>query len=356
MRLKKVLRAKTIHSGVGISLILLPLLAASAVHAQKLKRTDLFVESDPRVRIFVREVVGPDTTGVPVLLVHGGGPGGLASFDLPVHGYSLAVDLARAGHPTYIMNVRGWEHSTRPPALSDPPEANPPQVQTGEAARDIRAALDLASERRGGREVTLFGWATGGQWGAYLAANNSEGISGLITLNSLTPTRAPWELEDAFTDPSGAFAGGGAYRLRTLPSFISGWDASIPTQDKTDWRDPAVAGAYALTALEADPTAYDRSPPSARIPLGYREESLRLARGEQLWNLASIRIPYLAIRGERDFWSRPADLEAVEQEVTAAPRVETLTIPGATHYLFIDRPTVGRGQFLRRVRAFLASL
>jgi hypothetical protein len=63
------------------------------------------VDSDPAVRLFVREVrpgsSGQD--GEPVLLVHGARVPGLASFDLPVAGGSFAADLARLGFDVYVM-------------------------------------------------------------------------------------------------------------------------------------------------------------------------------------------------------------------------------------------------------------
>jgi hypothetical protein len=60
-------------------------------------RRDVTVASDPGISIAVREVVVPDhAAAVPVLLVHGAGGGGVAAFDVPVPGYSLAEDLARA--------------------------------------------------------------------------------------------------------------------------------------------------------------------------------------------------------------------------------------------------------------------
>src|SRR5262245_44348792 len=105
-------------------------------------RRDVIIASDPGVSIAVREVVMPrNAAQVPVLLVHGAGGGGVASFDVPVAGYSLAEDLARAGHATYLLDVRGWGHSTRPTALDAPPEANEPQVSSDEAVRDIAAVV-----------------------------------------------------------------------------------------------------------------------------------------------------------------------------------------------------------------------
>jgi pimeloyl-ACP methyl ester carboxylesterase len=82
----------------------------------QISREDFFVTSDPGIQIFVREVratSSPTNTRVPILLLHGGGGAGLASFDVNVPGYSVAEDLARDGHPIYIMDIRGFERSTR---------------------------------------------------------------------------------------------------------------------------------------------------------------------------------------------------------------------------------------------------
>ena len=63
----------------------------------------------------------------------------------------------------------------------------------------------------------------------------------------------------------------------------------------------------------------------------------------------------LVIRGERDFWSRPEDLEALRDELTNAPSAHLVTIPDGTHYLLNDRPQRGRQRFLAEVIEFLAA-
>ena len=127
-----------------------------------IERQDRTVESDPGISIAFREVVarGHDD-GVPVVLVHGAGGGGISSFDVPVPGYSVAEDLARAGHPAYAIDVRGWGRSSRPAALGAPPQANPPAVGSDEAVRDIAAVVDWVRAHRH-RPVAVLGWATGG--------------------------------------------------------------------------------------------------------------------------------------------------------------------------------------------------
>jgi pimeloyl-ACP methyl ester carboxylesterase len=78
-----------------------------------------------------------------------------------------------------------------------------------------------------------------------------------------------------------------------------------------------------------------------------------LSLGRPLFDAARIRVPTLIIRGELDFWSRPADLDALRRDLTNAPSVRTVTIPGGTHYLFLDRPDHGRAQLISELITFL---
>lgn len=323
-----------------------------------MSRQDFYVTSDPGMQIFVREVTTNEysANAAPILLIHGGGPGSVASFDLDVPGYSLASDFAAAGHPVYLMNVRGWEQSTRPAALDQPAEANPPAVTSEEAVRDIAAVVDEIYQRHQ-QPVALIGWATGGHWAGMYTSQNNGKVSHLVMLNSIYGVDAPWELRETFETPNnpGTFnASGGAYRLNDAKGLLAAWNRTIPVEDKTQWREPQVAQIYQETALTSDPTSETRNPPSLRIPSAYRLESYNLSRGQKYWEATDITVPTLVIRGERDFWSRPADLQALEAELVNAPIVETVTIPDGTHYLFLDRPERGRARFIAEVLSFLA--
>ena len=324
--------------------------------SSQIERNDFFVTSDPGIQIAVREVRSGNASQVPVLLVHGGGPGGTASFDLDVLGYSLAANFAQAGHPVYVMNLRGWENSTRPGVMNQPPENNPPAVTSEEAVRDIGAVVDAIRQCQQGEPVALVGWATGGHWAGMYTSQNNEKVSHLLMLNSLYGVDAPWELRSSFEDPNnpGTFdASGGAYRLNDAEGLIAQWSRTIPVEDKSQWRDPQVVEAYQQAALASDPTSETRNPPSIRIPAAYRLESYNLSKGQKYWEAANITVPTLVLRGELDFWSRPEDVQALEAELVNVPRVETVTIPDGTHYLFNDRPERGRDRFIQEVLSFV---
>ncbi|MFB4277889.1 alpha/beta fold hydrolase [Nonomuraea sp. MTCD27] len=337
------------------------LVAAVSLTAEprdQVRRTDFHVNGDPGVKIAVREVSVPGARrGRPVLLLHGARVPGVGSFDLPVPGGSLAEDLARAGHRVYVMDARGYGASTRPAALSRPSQEGRPAVRSDEVVRDVAAVVDRIAP---GGQVALLGWATGGHWLGQYAAANPGRVSHLVLYNTLYgpvdghPTLGRGSDNEDPEHP-GRFnaARYGAYRFNTGAGLFPSWDGSIPVEDKTAWRDPAVAAAYAKAALASDPTSGTRTPPSFRSPSGAMEDSFYLATGRQLWDAGSITARTLVLRGERDFWSRPEDAAKLRDHLVHAREVRSVELPEATHYVHLDRAERGRDRFLREVTSFL---
>jgi pimeloyl-ACP methyl ester carboxylesterase len=189
------------------------------------------------------------------------------------------------------------------------------------------------------------------------AAAHPEGVSHLVMLNALYGTPGPWSLRARLEDPDrpGQLSASlGAYLLRNARGLVSNWDTSIPIDDKASWRDPRVAEAYASLAIASDPTSSQRTPPSVRVPSGPLRDSYLLASGTRLWQASDVRAATLVIRGALDFWSRPEDLAALQRELVHARRVELATIPGATHFVLLDRPEHGRAQLIEMLVRFLA--
>lgn len=345
-----------------VGILLLGMAEAASAEA-KLERQDFFVPSDPGVRLFVREVKSADNGGgQPILLLHGARVPGLASFDLPVAGGSLAADLAQAGLDVYIMDVRGYGQSTRPAAMEEPPAMHAPLVRSNEAARDIAAVVDAIRDRRHVDRVALFGWATGGQWAGYYASLYPGKVSALILLNSLYrgSSKQPMigrgsDLEDPIRPGQFNRAACAAYRWNAADSLLRAWDASIPIEDKNLWRDPAVAKAYVEAALASDPENQSWTPPRFRSPCGALEDSFYMAIGRQLWDASLITAPTLILASERDFWSRPEDRQNLVADLVHSPKVQAVVIPGATHFVHLDRADRGRAMLLQEIESFVAS-
>jgi pimeloyl-ACP methyl ester carboxylesterase len=323
-------------------------------------RNDLKVTSDPGMSIAVREVIWNERTSpssaLPVLLVHGGGGGGIPSFDNPAAHASVAEDLALSGSSIYLLDIRGWGASTRPPQLERAPDEHPPAVSSEEAVRDIAAVVEFVCERLGVEAVALVGWASGGHWAGMYASRHPDRVDKLVLLNSLYGVAAPWSMQSAFEDKDrpGAFDRSvGAYALRSAQSLLGAWERTIPIDDKDAWRDPGAANAYARLTIASDPTSSERTPLSVRTPTGFQNDSFAMSLGHRFWEASDITADVLVARGTADFWSRPEDVSALQRELTNARSVQTIEIEGGTHFLFLDRPERGRQAFIDAVIRFL---
>jgi len=323
-----------------------------------ISREDLFATGTAGIHIHIREVRATNQhLCEPILLVHGARVPGVASFDLAVAGGSLAADLAGKGLCVYALDIRGYGESTRPKEMVEPAENHEPLVRTVEAAEDIDAAIDLIRRRTGKERISLFGWATGGQWAGYYATQHSEKLSHLILLNALYGADAPHPLMGHGSDMEDPAHAGqlnpaiGAYRCNTAASLTGVWDRTIPLEDKASWRDPTVSEAFVRDALASDPESSKHSPPCFRSPNGAMEDSFFLATGRQLWDASFIYVPTLVLASERDFWSRPADREKLQHDLVHAP-VRVVVIPGATHFVHLDRSERGRRLLLEEITQF----
>ena len=330
-----------------------------AQSAPSVVRTEWQLDGADGLKLAMRKV-SPSTPaqGLPVVLLHGARVPGVASFDLPVAGGSLAADLALDGHDVYVLDARGYGRSARLPGMDAPPVQGVTLGRSNEIVRDIGAVVDWIRSLRGGRAPVLVGWATGGHWVGHYASLHGERVAGVVLLNTLyggTATHPSLgrgsDLEDR--EHPGEFARSyGSYRLSTAASLLPAWDRSIPLDDKTAWRDPLVANAYVGEAMASDLTSGSREPASFRAPSGAMEDSFLLATGRQLWDASLITCPTLVVRSEADFWSRPEDLEMLRRHLTHAP-ARFVSIPGATHFVHLDRPERGRARLLDELRAFL---
>lgn len=332
---------------------------ASAAQSTLLRK-DRFVDLHSGERLFVREVRLEDhavKSSSAVLLIHGARVPGVASFDLAVPGGSLAAELAAAGHIVYILDVRGYGASSRPPAMEADPANSAPLMRTSDAITDVAAAVDAIVEWSGDPKVSILGWATGGHWAGAYAAKYPGKIDRLIFYNTLYGGTSEHKtlgrgspLEDPHSPGNFNVPSFGGYRLNMRASLFTAWDNSILTAEKGAWRDESIAQAYADTALASDPTSNSRQPPSFRSPSGAMADSFELALGKRQWLASALHMPSLVIRSDRDFWSRLQDAQALSRE---APCAQLETIPNATHFVHLDKDHAGRRAFISAVTRFL---
>jgi alpha-beta hydrolase superfamily lysophospholipase len=126
---------------------------------QPLTTEDFMVPAqDPGIEIFVRNkrpsdmrAFRPERT---VLFVHGATYPAHTTFDLPIEGCSWMDHIAARGYDVYLLDLRGYGRSTRPPEMVQSPDANPPIVRTETAVKDIAAFCSAGRGARSRRRLT----------------------------------------------------------------------------------------------------------------------------------------------------------------------------------------------------------
>src|SRR3954469_22355501 len=128
-------------------------LVASPALAQgsQIVTEDMMVASDPGIEIFVRNkrpasltTFRPERT---VLYVHGATYPASTAFDLKLDGQSWMDYIAARGYDVYLLDLRGYGKSTRPPEMAQDAAAHPPIVRGDTAAKDVGAVVDAILAR-----------------------------------------------------------------------------------------------------------------------------------------------------------------------------------------------------------------
>ena len=139
---------------------------------------------DPGIQLYVRNKRPDGMTqfsGEKTLLyVHGTSQAASSTFDLPLDGLSWMDYIARRGYDVYLVDLRGYGRSTRPPEMEKPASENPPIVRTDVAVKDVEAAVDHILARRGLTKLNLMGWSWGTAIMGRYATQNSDKVNRLL--------------------------------------------------------------------------------------------------------------------------------------------------------------------------------
>jgi pimeloyl-ACP methyl ester carboxylesterase len=303
--------------------------------------------ADAAVRLFVRNKrlrSGPDgrPKGV-ILYVQGSTYPASTTFDLALDGLSWMDDLARHGYDVYLLDLRGYGRSSRPPEMERPAEENPPIVTTAVALKDVSTAVDFIRGRHANQRVTLLGWS----WGATIAAaytvTNAEKVGKLILYGpQWVGTAAP------ALPPSGRL---GAYRVTDAASMKTRWLAGVPEAKKEAQIPSGWFDAFAAATMATDPWGAKQTPPKLRAPNGTLQDRLEYwSVGKPYYDPAGIRVPTLVVMGEWDNEVPPPLQAELFHRLVNAPDKQLVEIGEGTHTMFMEK---SRGQLFRAVRAFL---
>ena len=126
-----------------------------------------------------------------LLYVHGTSQAASSTFDLPLDGFSWMDYIAQHGYDVYLVDVRGYGGSTRPPEMEKPAAENPPIVRTDVAVEDVAATVDHILARRGVTKLNLMGWSWGTTIMGRYATQNSDKVNRLVLYAPAWISEAP---------------------------------------------------------------------------------------------------------------------------------------------------------------------
>jgi pimeloyl-ACP methyl ester carboxylesterase len=160
---------------------LIVLASAALADEPKLETESYLIPSvDPGIQLYIRNKHPAGVTSFAgdriLLYVHGATYPSETAFDLPLNGRSMMDYIAQQGFDVYLVDVRGYGASTRPPEMDQPPADNKPIVDTPTAAKDVGAAVDHILQKRGVAKLNLMGWSWGTAiMGLYTTAPEQQG-------------------------------------------------------------------------------------------------------------------------------------------------------------------------------------
>jgi pimeloyl-ACP methyl ester carboxylesterase len=276
------------------------LIAATGALAQQpqIITEEMMVLSDPGIEIFIRNKrpanlisFRPERT---VLIVHGATYPASTSYDTPFDGVSWLDYIAARGYDAYLLDVRGYGHSTRPKEMDLPPESNPPIARGRDAVKDVGAAVDFILKRRNIPRLNLIGHS----WGTVLMATYStQQPSKVERLVLYAPTwmRHTPSLSQTGPEPLGA------YRMVTIEQARARLLAGVPENRKAMAFPLAWVDAWAKATWATDPVGAGKNPPVLRAPNGSWQDGREYwAAGKPYFDPAKIAAPTLLVRGEWD--------------------------------------------------------
>ena len=302
--------------------------------------------ADSGTRLYVRnkhpkdlQRFAPERT---LLFVHGASQPAEATFDLQLDGLSWMDFIARGGWDVYLVDVRGYGRSTRPPEMGRPPEENPPIVRTDVAVGDLGAAVGFILRRRGIPRLSLMGWSWGTTLVAGYTAEHPDKVERLVLYAPLwLSTPSPGE---GIPAPSGAYV--------ATPMHVARWrlQAGAPDDEKNSLLPPAWFEAWSAAALASDPVGAAQDPPVLRSPAGVRQDIHdHWEAGKPTYDPGRITVPTLVVTGAWDQVTPPEGAQSLFNEL-ASPTKRFVQVGAATHLLMLE---INRGQLFAEVQLFL---
>lgn len=250
---------------------------------------------DPGISLYIRnkrlKTLGSYRPDNVVLFVHGATYPSETGFDLRLDGVSWMDVLAAAGFDVYMVDIRGYGPSTRPPEMSQPASQNPPIVNSDVAARDYAAAADWVRSRRSIPRLIVMGHSWGTVISSVYTTRHPDKVQRLVLYAPVWLRQTP-----SLTDAGGSL---GAYRQVTVAQAKARKDAGL--RPGVQLQSDAWFEIWSRETFSSDPVGRLADPKFVRAPNGVVEEGRNTwNKGTPVYDPALIKVPTLLVLAEWD--------------------------------------------------------
>jgi pimeloyl-ACP methyl ester carboxylesterase len=331
----------------GLTVLLITIFGLAPVSRAATEMQEFAVPaSEPGVELYVRNKhpAGTETFSSDRILiyVHGATYPSETTFDLPVAGASTMDVLAAHGWDVWLLDVRGYGRSTRPPEMDNPAPDNKPIVDTATAARDVSSVVDFVMSRRHVEKVNLMGWSWGTAiMGLYTTTHNAN-VARLVLYAPV------WLSKDRVPDNAPAL---GAYRTVTREAAQKRWLTGVPDDMKATLIPPGWFDMFADATFATDPVGAQQNPPVLRAPNGVAQDFRTYwLSGNPQYQPSDITVPTFLIHAEWDADLPTYQTAAYFAQLKNAPYRRWVELGEGTHFVMLEK---NRMQFIHEVELFL---
>jgi pimeloyl-ACP methyl ester carboxylesterase len=341
----------TLHSiALGLSAAAL-LVTAAAAQAPQLVTEEMMVRSpDAGIEIYVRNKRPAEMTSFrperTVLYVHGATYPASTAFDLKLDNLSWMDYIAARGYDVYLLDLRGYGKSTRPPEMAQDSKANPPIVRGDTAVKDIGTVVDFILARRNIARLDLIGWS----WGTVTMATYTTQNPGKV--ERLVLYAPGWIRQTAsLAGPQAGPGALGAYRSVTREQALGRWMTGVPDDKKATLIPAGWFDAWADATWATDPDGAKMNPPVIRAPNGVLQDSQdSWSAGKAYYDPAKITVPTLLVQAEWDRDLPPYMAQTLFPLLVNAPGKRYVMLAEGTHTIIMEK---NRLKLFEAVQSFL---
>jgi pimeloyl-ACP methyl ester carboxylesterase len=304
--------------------------------------------SDPGIEIYVRNkrpadmaTFRPEHT---VLFVHGATYPAETAFDLKLDGISWMEYIASRGYDVWLLDLRGYGKSTRPPEMAEKPDANPPIVTGETAVKDIGTVVDHILQRRNVQRLNLLGWSWGTTLMATYTTQNPSKVERLVLY-------APVWIRQTPSLVQGGPGKLGAYRMVTRDQAKERWYTGVPDDKKASLIPAGWFESWADATFATDPVGAAMIPPVVRAPNGVVQDGQQFfGAGKPYFDPSKITVPTLLIHAEWDHDTPPYMAQTLFPLLVNSPGKRYVALGEGTHTVIMEK---NRLKLFEAVQAFL---